>query len=153
MSSADSKLDAQLRDVRLPAACWIGSWPCRWPSDEDVDELVRDVAVPPGLLQWLQAIPLADDDGLDEALRNVPVPDDLVASCRHHARRHLARREGRHDLDRMVRISRIAMAVSLILAVTLSLGSAMLLSWVFNGMGGGQVAEKATPPSCPSCPG
>ena len=125
MSSADSKLDAQLRAVRLPGGLLDRLMALPLAEDEDIDELVREVAVPPGLLQWLQAIPLDDDDGLDEALRNVPVPDDLVASCRHHARRHLARREGRHDLDRMVRISRIAMAVSLILAVTLSLGSAM----------------------------
>ena len=115
---------------------------------------VRDVAVPPGLLQRLQAIPLADDDGLDEALRNVPVPDDLVASCRHHARRHLARREGRQRMDRMLRISRIAMAASLILAVTLSLGSAMLLSLVLNGSGNGAVAERSRlPTSRPSHPG
>ena len=35
-------------------------------------------------------------------------------------------------MDRVVRISRIALAASLILAVTLSLGSAMLLSLFVN---------------------
>ena len=67
---------------------------------------------------------------------------------------YLARREGRHGMDRMVRISRIAMAASLILAVTLSLGSAMLLSLVFNGSGGGQVAQdRRSSPLDPFRPG
>ena len=96
MSTADFKLDAQLRDVPLPDGLLDRLMALPLADDDGLDELVRDVAVPAGLLQRLQAIPLADDDGLDEALRNVPVPDDLVASCRHHARRHLARREGRH---------------------------------------------------------
>ncbi len=96
-------------------------------DDEDVDDLACDVAIPPGLLERLQAIALADDDGLDEALRNVPVPNDLVASCRHHARRYLARQPfARSGIDR------IAMAASLLLAVTLSLGSAMLFTWYLN---------------------
>ena len=96
---------------------------------------MRDVAVPPGLLERLKAIPLADDDGLDEALRDVPVPDDLVAACRRHARRYFARPFGwaRHAMDSGLRFSRIAMAASLILAVTLSLGSAMLFTWYLNG--------------------
>ena len=92
-------------------------------GDEDVDELLREVAIPPGLLERLQATALADDDGLDEALRDVPVPEDLVTSCRQHGRRYFAHREGRHNMDRVVQINRIAMAASLILAVTLSLGA------------------------------
>ena len=138
-----------LRDVPLPDGLLDRLMVLPLAGDEDVDELLRDVAVPPGLLERLQAIALADDEGLDEALRDVPVPDDLVASCRHHARRHLARREGRHRMDRALRISRIAMAVSLIMAVTLSLGSAMLLSWSVNGFG---CKWPAGPRSCPNSP-
>ncbi|MGA2258577.1 MAG: hypothetical protein ABSG53_28260, partial [Thermoguttaceae bacterium] len=135
MSTADSKLDALLREVPIPDGLLDRLMALPLADDEGIDELVRDVAVPVGLLQRLQAIALADDDGLDEALRNVPVPDDLVTSCRHHARRYLARLEGRHPMDRTLRISRIAMAASLILAVTLSLGSTMLLSVIMNGSG------------------
>ena len=80
----------------------------------------------------------------------MPVPGDLVASCRRHARRHLARREGRHPLDRTLRINRIAMAASLILAVTLSLGSAMLLSLILNGPASGATSQR--PPLCPVPP-
>ena len=130
MSSADSKLDAQLREVRLPDGLLDRLMALPLADDEDVDELLREVAVPPGLLKRLRAIALAEDDGLDEALRNVPVPDDLATSCRHHARRDLSRREGRNSMDRTVQIGRIVMAASLILAVTLSLGSAMLLTLV-----------------------
>ena len=43
-------------------------------------------------------------------------------------------------MDRALRISRIAMAVSLILAVTLSLGSAMLLSLVCERSAAGKLA-------------
>ena len=141
MSSADFKLDAQLRDVPLPGGLLDRLMALPLAGDEDVDELVRDVAVPPGLLERLQAIALTDDDGLDEALRDVPVPEDLVTSCRHHGSRYLARREGRHGMDRVVQINRIALAASLILAVTLSLGSAMLLPWILNGFGNGHLVE------------
>jgi len=132
MSSADFKLDAQLRDVPIPRGLLDRLMALPLAGDADFDKFVRDVAIPAGLLPRLQAIPLADDEGFDEALRDVPVPDDLVASCRRRIRRQLARHEGRHPMDRALRISRIAMAASLILAVTLSLGSAMLLSLVLN---------------------
>ncbi len=163
MSTADSKLDARLRDVPLPDGLLDRLMALPLAGSENVggegldgaeiDELLREVALPAGLLQRLQAIPLADDEGLDEALREVPLPDDLAASF-HHARRRSARREGRHSMDRMVRFSRIAMAASLILAVTLSLGSAMLLSLFVNGFGGGQVAQDlpASSPLAPSAP-
>src|SRR5208282_120102 len=122
MSSADFKLDAQLRAVPLPGGLLDRLMALPLAGDEAVDGLVREVTVPAGLLDRLLTIPLSEDDGLDEALRNVPVPDDLVTSCRHYARRHLARRaSGR---DRALRINRLAMAASLILAVTLSLGGA-----------------------------
>lgn len=145
MSSADFKLDAQLRDVRLPGGLLDRLMALPLAGDGDVDELVRDVAVPAGLLQRLQAIPLADDDGLDEALRDVSVPDDLVVACRHHARRYFARRTDRHGMDRVVQINRIAMAASLILAVTLSLGGALLLLWLVNGSGV-QLVKNPPPP-------
>jgi len=152
MSTADFKLDAQLQNVPLPDGLLDRLMALPLADDEDVDELLRDVALPPCLLPRLQAVPLTDDDGLDEALRNVSVPDDLVTSCRHHARRHLARREGRHPLDRALRISRIAMAASLILAVTLSLGSAVLFL-VLNGLGidlpSPQLAQQIPTPPVP----
>ena len=56
MSSADFKLDAQLRDVPLPDGLLDRLMALPLAGDEDVDELLRDVAVPPGLLERLQAI-------------------------------------------------------------------------------------------------
>ena len=143
MSSADSKLDALLQAVPLPDGLLDRLMALPLAGDEDVDELVRAVAVPPGLLERLQAIALADDDALDEALRAVPVPNDLVSSCRHHAHRQLARREGRQSMDRVLRISRVAAAASLVLAVTLSLSCALLLSLRLNNLE--QLAIQRTP--------
>ncbi len=53
-------------------------------------------------------------------------------------------------MDRALRISRIAMAASLILAVTLSLGCAMLLSLILNRSE--QLAQQQVPVSPPSAP-
>ena len=127
MSVADTQLDARLQDVPLPGGLLGRLMALPLAEDQDMDELLGGVPLPPGLLERLRAIALADDDGLDEALRNVPVPGELVASCRRHARVHLAQR--RHSIDRAWQISRIAMLASLIMAVTLSVGSAMLFSW------------------------
>jgi hypothetical protein len=140
MSTTDSKLDAELRNVRVPDGLLDRLVALPLAGDDGIDEIVRDVAIPPRLLKWLEAIPLTEPipdcwAALDEALRNVPVPDDLVPSCRHFARRFVSRLKGR-PIDRVMRISRFAMAASLILAVSLSLGSAMLMSLVINGIGG-----------------
>lgn len=152
MTSADLKLDARLRAIPLPDGLLDRLMALPLAGDGEVDELVREVALPAGLLQRLLAIPLTEDDGLDEALRNVPVPEDLVTSCRHHPRRYLARREGR--MDRALRISRIAMALSLILAVTLSLGGAMLLITALNRFGIGpslpQLVKENPTPTAPA---
>jgi len=135
MSTADFKLDARLRDVPVPDGLLDRLMCLPLASDEGIDEVVRDVAVPAGLIERLQAIALADDDGLDEALRNVSVPDDLVASCHQHVRRYIARLEGRHPTNRTLRIMRIAMAVSVILAITLSVGSTVLFTVIVNRFG------------------
>ena len=155
MSTADFKLDARLRDVPVPDGLLDRLMALPLAGEEGVDELVRDVAVPAGLLQRLQAIALADDDGLDEALRNVPVPDDLVTSCHQHVRRYLARLEGRHPMDRALRIMRIAMAASLILAVTLSLGSAVLFTVVVDVLNRQMAANRPrdVEPTAPGHPG
>ena len=146
MSSADFKLDAQLREVPLPDGLLDRLMALPLASDEDVDELLREVPLPPNLVGQLQATALADDEGLDQALRNVPLPDDLVTSCRNHARRLHTRREGRYGADRAL-IGRIVVAASLILAVTLSLGSAMLLSLGLNSSFFSQVAKHDPQPA------
>ena len=168
MSSADSHLDAQLRQVRLPDGLLDRLVALPLASDDDIDELLRDMAVPPGLIERLQDAALADaaldedrawdessaldeDSELDEALRNVPLPDDLVASCRHHARRYLTRRGGQHAVDRMLQISRIAMALSLIVGLTVSLGSAMLV-WLILSRSGSQVAKQDPVSPAPPAP-
>jgi Ca-activated chloride channel family protein len=150
MSPADSKLDAQLRNVPLPDGLLDRLMALPLAGDDCLDELVRDVAIPPNLLSWLQAIPLTDDEGLDEALRNVPVPPDLVTSCHYPGRRFAARLKGRR-IDRVFRLSRFAMAASLILAISLSLGSAMLIKLVVDSFSGPQpgtfVKREPVPPA------
>jgi Ca-activated chloride channel homolog len=132
MSPADTKLDAQLCNVPLPDGLLDRLMALPLDGDDSLDELVREVQVPPQLLQWLEAIPLAEDEGLDEALRNIPLPDDLVTSCRYPGRRFVARLKGR-SIDRVLRISRFATAAALILAITLSLASAILLKRMIDG--------------------
>ncbi len=167
MSSVDSKLDVQLRQVRLPDGLLDRLAALPLAGDDAIDELLGEVAVPAGLIERLRAIAQSEadmnedsspyeesaryeDSELDEALRNVPLPDDLIASCRRHAHRYLARREGRYAMDRMVQISRIAMAMSLILAVGLGVGSTMLMSWIAN-LSGPQVAvQDPTAPAPPA---
>jgi Ca-activated chloride channel family protein len=131
MASGDFKLDAQLRAVTVPCGLLERLLMLPYADDDGLDEAARDVDLPEGLLQRLVAIPMADDDGLDEALRDVPVPYELQTSFRRHAHRAGVHRRGR-PMDRAMRISRIAMAMSLIVAVTLSLGSAFFMSWLLN---------------------
>lgn len=131
MPTSDFKLDALLRAVTVPSDLLERLLALPYADDAGLDETVRDVELPQGLLQRLAAIPLADDAGLDEALRNVVVPPDLQSSFHRHAHRMRAHRR-LHPMDRAMRISRIAMAASLVIAVSLSLGSAFLLSWLIN---------------------
>jgi Ca-activated chloride channel family protein len=149
MSSADAKLDAQLRQVRLPDGLLDRLMALPLADDEDIDELLRDVPLPLTLAQQLRATALTEDDALDEALRNVPVPGDLIASCRHSVQPFRARLENRRAKDRGLQITRIAMAASLILAVTLSLASAMLLSMALKGSGLQVAKREADAPSPP----
>jgi Ca-activated chloride channel family protein len=134
MASGDFKLDAQLREVTVPSGLLERLLMLPFADDDGLDEAVRDVELPEGFLQRLSAIPLGDDEGLDEALRDVPVPYELQTSFRRHAHRAGLHRSDR-PMDRAMRISRIAMALSLIVAVTLSLGSAFLMSWLLNQTG------------------
>jgi Ca-activated chloride channel homolog len=133
MSPADLKLDAQLRNVRVPDGLLDRLMALPVADDDSIDELVREVDVPPDLVQWLQAIPLSEDAGLDEALRNVSVPASLVNSCRHP--RSAKARSARRRMDYLFRMSGFTMAASLILAVSLSLGSAMLLKMIVDHSG------------------
>ena len=131
MPTSDFKLDALLRAVTVPSGLLERLLTLPYADDAGLDEAVRDVELPEGLLLRLAAIPLADDAGLDEALRNVPLPRELETSFRRHAHRTGVRRKLR-PIDRALRISRIAMAASLVIAVSLSLGSAFVLSWLIN---------------------
>ncbi len=131
MSIGDFKLDALLRAVTPPSGLLERLMALPFADSAGLDEAVRDVEVPDGLLQRLAAIPLADDDGMDEALRDVPVPRKWESSFRRHMHRMAVRRRNR-PANRALRISRIAMAMSLIVAVTLSLGSAFVFSWFIN---------------------
>ncbi len=148
MSSGDLKLDAQLKAVTVPCGLLDRLLALPYADDAGLDEAALAVALPEGLLQRLADIPLVDDDGLDEALRDVPVPFELETSFRRHGRRAGGRGKSR-PMDRALRISRIALAMSLIIAVTLSMGSAFLMSWLLNQAGtnrsGTTVAKKQDP--------
>ena len=148
MSSGDFKLDAQLKAVTVPSGLLERLLALPHADDGGLDEAVREVELPEGLLQRLAAIPLGDDEGLDEALRDVPVPYELETFFRRHGRRAGVRGKDR-PMDRALRISRIALAMSLIIAVTLSMGSAFLMSWLLNQAGrngsGTSIAKKQDP--------
>ncbi len=134
MSITDFKLDALLRDVTVPGGLLERLLALPYADDAGMDESVRDVELPEELLLRLAAIPLADDAGLDEALRDVPVPHELERTFRRHAHRTGVHRKVRR-MDRALRTSRIAMAMSLVVAVFLSLGSAVFLSSLINRTG------------------
>jgi Ca-activated chloride channel homolog len=115
--SSDPQLDAALRNVPLPEGLLDRLRAVALTDDDDIDAAVRDVPVPRGLLKSLRYIPLADDDGLDEALRGVPIPTRLIASWRRRARKQ----------DRLIRLSRLVVAASVIAAVTLAYVAARLM--------------------------
>ena len=122
MSSSDSTLDARLQAVPLPDGLLARLRAVAWTDDEGLDAALGEVPVPEDLLKRLHQIPLTDDEGLDATLRSVPVPSRLMASWRRRAKRQ----------DRLLRLSRVAVAASLVIALTLSYFSAMVLSLAMN---------------------
>src|SRR5215203_349507 len=77
---ADSLIDAQLRNVNVPADLAdqlrrMAEWP-----DEEVDRDLADIGVPVLLVSRLKSI--TDDAELDEQLRDVPQPVGLRARLR-----------------------------------------------------------------------
>ena len=128
MSSSDFILDAQLRAIPLPEGFAARLRAVALADDDGLDAALAGVGLPENLLQRLRHIPLADDEGLDATLRNVPVPSRLVAAWRRRAKQQ----------DRLMRLSRLAMAVSLVIALSLSYFSAwMILSFAVKPGGGG----------------
>ena len=127
MPSAYVQLDSRLRAVSLPSGLLERLMTIPYEKDVGLDEAVRDLELPVGLMQSLVAIPLVDDEGLDEALRDVPVSRKLEVTLRRRTHRVGVRRKER-SMDRTLRISRIAAASSLVVAVSLGLGSALVLS-------------------------
>ncbi len=69
MSSADSKLDARLREVPLPDGLLdrLMALPLAGDRGAMSTNCCAKWPLPPDLLERLQAMPLADDEGLDEA--------------------------------------------------------------------------------------
>ncbi len=118
----EPNLDYELCDVPLPSGLLARLRALPLIDDEGLDEVIRDISLPHGMLDRLQAIPLADDDGLDEALRNVPVPARLESSWQGRRKRR----------DRARHASRMALAASLFIGITLTLGSAILISRAFK---------------------
>ena len=120
MSSPESdfELDAQLRAVPVPEGLVDRLRAAPWADDDDLDAAICDVPVAKDLVQRLWKAPMVDDEGLDEILRNLPVPTRLMASWRRRAKRR----------ERLLWYAQLAVAASLLIALTLSYFSAMM--WV-----------------------
>lgn len=127
----DASLDEALRDVPVAGNLLKRLHSIPLASDASLDAAVRNVPVSDDFLKQLQTIPLTDDEGLDEALRSVPVPIRLNASWRRRASQR----------DRFMRFSRLAVAASVVIALTLSYFSTMILSLT----GGHSAVEVAQP--------
>ena len=118
MSSPDPQLDAKLRAVPLPDGFLDRLRAAILAEDDDLDEALRDVATPEGLLGRLKTAPAVDDEGLDEVLRDVPVPGGLSRFWRHRAQRQ----------SWLMRMSRLALAVSIVIGLTVAYFGAMIMS-------------------------
>jgi len=86
-------------------------------SDSWLDDQLRAVPLPKGFAERLRWASLVDDEDLDEAVRDVPLPAGLLGRLRLLARR-------RHPL---ARLSDLATAVSLLVAIGVSYVGAMVL--------------------------
>ena len=84
MSLPDDSLDAQLRDVPLPADLAARVKSALLPSDEQLDVRLREVPVPSSFAARLHEIPA--DESLDESIAAVVVPSSLLATLRLIAR-------------------------------------------------------------------
>jgi Ca-activated chloride channel family protein len=133
----DEDLDAALRNCPAPAGLLERLRAIPLAEDEGLDAAVREVALPKGLLRRLAQIPLADDNGLDAALRDVPVPRRLTATWRRRARRSVL------GGTRMLWVSRLAAAASLLLAVSLTYLAAKIVTMV---VGQQDLARVESPP-------
>jgi len=116
----DEGLDALLCDVRIPPGLETrlrqSAFAAEGIPDEAFDETLCDIPVPEGLQDRLRRSVLADDEALDETIRDVPVPAEVVASGRRVPKMRL----------RLARLSRMATAASLTIAIGLSYVGAML---------------------------
>jgi len=123
----DVGLDAVLGEVPLAAGLLGRLRRIPLAEDEGLDAALREVPLPQGLVARLGKIPLADDDGLDAAMRDVPVPARLAAACRQRMRKpYRGARLGARS--RMLWVSRLAAAASLLMAVSLAYLAAWLVS-------------------------
>jgi Ca-activated chloride channel family protein len=140
----DEGLDAVVRDVSVAAGLLERLRAIPLAEDEGLDAALREVPLPHGLLARLSRIPLADDEGLDAAVRDVPIPVRLTATWRRRTRR--SERGSRRW--RVLWVSRLAAAASLLIAVSLTYLAATLVSMVV----GRQALTRPNPPEKPSPP-
>jgi Ca-activated chloride channel homolog len=117
MQPSDAKIDTLLQAVPLPEGLLERLRAMPLADDEGLDAALRDVPAPEGLLKRLTQIPLSDDDGLDETLRHVPVPTRLMASWRRRAKQQ----------DRLLRLNRLAVALSLLVALAIGYFGAKMI--------------------------
>ena len=110
--SFDPQLDAQLRDVPLPAGMIERLKASLAPTDAELDDRLRQVELPAGLLSQLRGIP--HDELVDQQLCEVPVPFELVWR---------ARRES--WTQSMLRATRLAADLALALVLFLAIGGSM----------------------------
>ena len=106
----DKSLDERLRDVTVPPSLMLRLRSVAQWDDQQLDWQLRDVEILPGLRHRLRQIVV--DEQVDERLRNVPLRSVAVARARIIPWRRVRSR-----------IGRVAVAASLLVAVSLGYGS------------------------------
>jgi len=112
----NAEQDAELRAVPLPEGLLERLRRTALADDDGLDAAIRDVPLPAGFAHRLRRGVLADEEILDAAVREVTVPVDLLGRLRRLPQRR----------KRLASLVPWATAVSLLIAIGLSYGGAML---------------------------
>ena len=83
----DTWLDAQLRDVPVPAGLGQRTRQALLEDDEILDAALREVPIPAGFEDRLRTAALGRNEELDAALRTMPLPSGLLDRLRRIARK------------------------------------------------------------------
>jgi hypothetical protein len=92
----DPALDAQLRQLPLPAGLFVRLRGIATLGDEELDYCLRDVPLPAGLVERWKLI--VEDEALDERIRDIPLPVEVMVQVRRIASRPRRSRIGQWSL-------------------------------------------------------